>query len=52
MNEREVSTQSGGNTDPMSDLRDKTADQVRKVADRAEDLATSKPGVWQTGPER
>jgi hypothetical protein len=36
-----MSMQSGGNTDPMSDLRDKTADQVRKVADRAEDLATS-----------
>jgi ElaB/YqjD/DUF883 family membrane-anchored ribosome-binding protein len=36
-----MSTQYGGNTDPRSDLRDKTADQVRKVADRAEDLVTS-----------
>jgi hypothetical protein len=36
-----MSMQFGSNTDPMSDLRDETADQVRKVADRAEDLATS-----------
>jgi hypothetical protein len=38
-----MSTQSGGNTDRRSDLRDKATDQVRKVADRAEGLTTAQP---------
>lgn len=36
-----MNKQCGSNTDPVSDLKDKAADQVKKVADRAEGLAGS-----------
>jgi ElaB/YqjD/DUF883 family membrane-anchored ribosome-binding protein len=36
-----MSRQHGSSTDPVSDLKDKAAEQVRKVADRVEGLADS-----------